>query len=104
MAAGPVEHAAREMAYENVSDEEARDRLRAQITDDQAARSAAEMLAPHRDSYIKDRAYRLLTAALDQTDVRPLDPSLRDDFLHEEALGRMPLEEASSTWPSWSQD
>jgi hypothetical protein len=94
MGAGPIEHAAREVARENASDEEARDRLRARITDEQAARTAAEMLARLRDSYINDRAYRLLTAALDQTEVRQIDAAVREDFLREEALGRMPLEEA----------
>ncbi len=52
------------------------------------------MLSLARDGYIKDRAYRLLTAALDETDVRPIDPSLCTQFMREEALGRIPLEEA----------
>jgi hypothetical protein len=93
-AATPAVNAAREIAHEDLSDPDARDKLRGQIVDGEPARRAVELLASGRDGYIKDRAYRLLTAALDQTDVRPIDPALREQFMREEELGRMPLEEA----------
>lgn len=92
--ADPIVRAARDLAYEPISDVEARDRLGARIGDAEAAREAIEMLSVGRDSFVKDRAYRLLTAAVGREDVRPIDPAVREAFQREEALGRMPLNEA----------
>ena len=46
-----------------------------------------------RDTYVDDRAYRLLVGVVSGT-VPPVDPDNVEEFAREEALGRMPLSEA----------
>lgn len=58
------------------------------------ARDAVEHLAALRTTYVDDRAYRLLTAAIDDAPVRPIDPAVRDQFAAEAKLGRMSLTDA----------
>jgi hypothetical protein len=62
--------------------------------DQDSAREAIVELAEHRNSYLDDRAYRLLTAVVDGTAVRPIDPAVRDQFLAEAQLGHMSLGDA----------
>jgi hypothetical protein len=46
-----------------------------------------------RTTYLDDRAYRLLIAVVDDGSVRPIDPAVRDQFLAEAKLGRLPLKD-----------
>ena len=92
---------ARDVAWSPASDEEARDELarrvglRERLEDDQTAISdAAEHLGRKRESFVDDRAYRLFTAAMTGSAVRPIDPAVADLFRRKEELGRMPLKEA----------
>ncbi|MGZ4201105.1 MAG: hypothetical protein ACXVRH_03490 [Thermoleophilaceae bacterium] len=92
---------ARDIAWSPASDEEARDELarrvdlRERLEDDRTAISdAVEELGRKRESFIDDRAYRLLSAAMTGSAVRPIDPAMADLFRREEQLGRMPLKEA----------
>jgi hypothetical protein len=59
--------------------------------DQDSAREAIIELAKLRNNYLDDRAYRLLTTAVDGTAVRTIDPALRDQFLAEAQLGHMSL-------------
>jgi hypothetical protein len=59
-----------------------------------AVLDAIEDLGDPRDNFLYDRSYRLLTAAVDGSPVRPIDPTIRDLFLAEERLGRLPLKDA----------
>jgi hypothetical protein len=52
---------------------------------------AIQHLAALRTNYLNDRAYRLLTATVNQAPVRPIDPTVRDQFLEEERFGQMSL-------------
>jgi hypothetical protein len=56
-----------------------------------SAGDAIEHLGGLRTTYLYDRAYRLLTAAVDDRAVRTIDPAVRDQFLAEAKLGRLPL-------------
>jgi hypothetical protein len=86
---------AREIAGAGGDDEATRAQLREQFSDDlEPVRDAIEHLAALRTSYLDDRAYRLLTAAVSDTPVRPIDPAVRDQFEAEARLGRMSLNDA----------
>ncbi len=56
-------------------------------------REATIDLAKHRDHYIADRAYRLLSAAVAGTAVQSIPPERRELFTGEESIGRMPIEQ-----------
>jgi hypothetical protein len=62
--------------------------------DQDSAREAIIDLAKLRNNSLDDRAYGLLTAAVDGTPARPIDPAVRDQFLAEAQLGRMSLSDA----------
>jgi hypothetical protein len=84
-----------QIAGSDLDDESACSRLREQLPQDpEAVRRAIEELGNVRTAYLDDRAYRLLTAAVDDAPVRPIDPSVRSLFLEEARLGRMSLDEA----------
>jgi hypothetical protein len=52
------------------------------------------MASFRRSDYLSDRIFRLLSALLDDTAVRPIDPDLAELFEEEARLGRMPLRDA----------
>jgi hypothetical protein len=86
---------AEDAASSGVTDSEARDRVAAQLPSDrEVIDETVAHLTSLRTSYLMDRAFRLLTAARDRDEVRPIDPLVRDQFLAEARLGRLPLEEA----------
>jgi hypothetical protein len=90
-----VAESAREVAGTGLDDDAACAELRRRLPEDlQAARGAINHLAALRTSYLDDRAYRLLTAAVDDTAARPIDPAVREQFLAEARLGRMSLPDA----------
>ena len=91
--------AAQEIAESGLEDDVACAELRARLPEDpEPARDAIEHLAALRTSYLDDRAYRLLTAAVDDTPVRPIDPAVREQFLAEAQLGRMSLTGPPPVW------
>jgi hypothetical protein len=86
---------AHEIAESGVDDDAACAELCARLPrDPEAVRDAIEHLAALRTSYVDDRAFRLLTAAVDDTPIRPIDPGVREQFLAEALLGRMSLNDA----------
>lgn len=97
----PFVSAARDAAFTNATDEQARDELlaltdlRSKLESESAGVwDAVEWLGRDRRDYIADRAYRLLTAAVAGTAVRPIDPAVAVLFGREERLGRMPMQHA----------
>lgn len=90
-----VEHA-QECAYSADSDDEAVRKLRALISDCEpdVVSAALSQCQADRVDYVADRAYRLLSAAVSGSPVEPIDPEKESLFLEEEALGRLPLQEA----------
>ena len=86
---------ARAAAGSPAEDELACTDLRERLPEDaEAVSGATKHLAALRTSYLDDRAYRLLTAVVEAMPVRAIDPVVRDQFLAEAKLGRMPLEDA----------
>jgi len=86
---------AREIAGSGLDDDAACAELRERLPGDpEPARDAIEHLGALRTSYLDDRAYRLFTAAVNDTPVRPIDPDVREQFLAEARLGRMSLTDA----------
>ncbi len=84
-----------EMAGSGLDDEVACATLRGRLPEDpELVEEAIAHLAKIRTNYLDDRAYRLLTAAVRGDAVRPIDPAVRDQFLEEAKLGRMPLNDA----------
>ncbi len=91
----PAQRAAREAAYGPVDDEAAKVALGGRIGDEaEVLKEAAIHLAKRRDDYIGDRAYRLLSAAAAGTVVQSIPPERQELFTEEEAIGRMPIEQA----------
>jgi hypothetical protein len=94
----PVYRLAEDLACSDLSDEEARAKLRdaalrhpeaARLTRDLTARAAAK--AP---GYVLDRMHRLVAAVLDDQPVMAIDPRSATDLEAEAALGRLPMREA----------
>jgi len=91
----PAQRAAREAAYGPPDDEAAKVALAGRVGDEaEALKEAAIDLAKRRDDYIGDRAYRLLSAAAAGTAVQSIPPERRGLFAAEEAIGRVPIEQA----------
>jgi hypothetical protein len=91
----PAQRAAKQAAYGPLDDEAAKAALRERIGGEaEALREATIDLAKRRDDYIGDRAYRLLSAAAAETAVQSIPPERRELFSGEEAIGRMPIEQA----------
>ena len=90
-----IQRAARSQARLDVSDEAARDALRGELSDLPAG-SVEEELSSWwpRDSFIDDRAYRLLVAIRDDIPVPGIEPAQRELFELEQTLGRLPLPDA----------
>lgn len=87
--------AARDLAFSRLPDEEACLRLRQLVGDDpEAVRRAAKRAEIKRSDYISDRTFRLLSAVAENKPVRPIDPALAGLFGEEEAIGRLPLQQA----------
>jgi hypothetical protein len=85
----------REVAGGGLDDNAALAELRERLPQDsEASRGAIDHLAARRTSYLDDRAYRLLIAAVTDTAIGPIDPAVSDQFLAEAVLGRMSLAEA----------
>lgn len=86
---------ATQLAGSGLDDDAACAQLRARLPDDpELVRDGIKHLGALRTSYLDDRAYRLLTAAVDGSSVRPIDPAVREQFLAEAQLGRMSLDDA----------
>jgi hypothetical protein len=91
----PTRRAAMDAAYGSLDDEAAKLSLRGRLeADSKVLKEATIVLARHRDDYIDDRAYRLLSAASADTAVQPIPPERQELFAEEEALGRMSIEQA----------
>lgn len=92
---GPTLRAAMKAAYSPLGDEAARMELASRLASDpEILREATLDLSDHRRDYARDRAYRLLSAAVAGTPVEPTPPERRELFAEEEVLGRMPIEQA----------
>jgi hypothetical protein len=90
----PVTRAARKAAHSPLDDATVAAELGEQLD---AAPSVTEEAIPQfdrRDDYINDRAYRLLKAVAAETAVEQIPPERAELFREEEALGRMPMEDA----------
>ncbi|HXO10605.1 MAG TPA: hypothetical protein VN880_21350 [Solirubrobacteraceae bacterium] len=86
---------AAQMAGSGLDDDAACAALRVRLPHDrELVRDGINYLGALRISYLDDRAYRLLTAAVDGSSVRPIDPAVREQFLAEAQLGRMSLDDA----------
>jgi hypothetical protein len=86
---------AEDAAASGLTDNEARDRLGTELPSDrEAIDQTIAHLASQRTSYLMDRAFRLLTAARNHDEVKPIDPLVRDQCLAEARIGRLALEEA----------
>jgi hypothetical protein len=91
----PAQRAAKEAAYGPLDDESAKAALRERIGGEAEVLTEATIdLAKHRDDYIGDRAYRLLSAAAAGTAVQSIPPERRELFTAEEVIGTMPIEQA----------
>jgi hypothetical protein len=91
----PAQRAAKEAAYGPLDDEAAKVALGDRLEDEpEILKEATIDLARRRDDYIGDRAYRLLSAATAGTAVQPIPPERQELFAGEEAIGRMPIEQA----------
>jgi hypothetical protein len=91
----PSETAARKLAYSRLDDEAARAKLRERLDASPAVlKEATIAMSKHRDDYVHDRAYRLLSAAAADTPVQPIPPERAELFAREEALGHMPIQDA----------
>jgi len=81
-----------EVAGSGLEDGEACAELRRRLPQaPEIERGAIQHLGALRTSYLDDRAFRLLTAAVGGTPVRPIDPAVQEQFLAEARLGRMSL-------------
>jgi len=92
----PVLRASTEMAQRPVDDETAKDELVRQLAgkDAEVVEVLKESSLLHRDTFLADRAYRLLAAIASSTNVEPM-PVWRASLFEEEAgLGRMPMQRA----------
>jgi len=95
----PVTRAAHKEAYSPLDDEAAKARLceRLETEREVAGPEVVQEALTHfrqRDDYIDDRAYRLLAAAAANTAVAPIPADRAELFAQEEAIGRMPMEQA----------
>jgi len=90
-----IQRAARSQARLDLGDEAARDALRDELGDLPAG-SIEKQLSTWwpRDSFIDDRAYRLLVAIRDDSAVPAIEPGQRELFELEQTLGRLPLPDA----------
>ena len=85
----------RQIAGSDLDDESACARLRLQLPGDrESTQGAITHFEGLRTSYLDDRAYRLLTAAVVDIPVRAIDPAVVEQFSAEAELGRLSLSEA----------
>jgi hypothetical protein len=83
------------LAESELTDVEAKRQLREEVlAHPDAARKHLAHLAVLRDDFVRDRAFRLLAAAVDDSAVEPIPPGSVDLFAREEQLGRMTIREA----------
>jgi hypothetical protein len=90
-----IQLGARSHARRDVPDEVARDALRDELREFPVGRVEAELSSwwP-RDTFVDDRAYRLLVAIRDRSPVPEIELSQRELFAQEQRLGRLPLPDA----------
>jgi hypothetical protein len=83
-------------ACSSLDDSQAKTMLAARLSSDLTPTSiaAARARLVERTEYISERAYRLLTAIVDDCPVAPVPQEMEQRFMREEALGRMPLDGA----------
>jgi hypothetical protein len=92
---GPSETAAIKLAPSALDDETATAKLRERLDASPAVLQEATIaMSKRRDDYLHDRAYRLLSAAAGDAPVQPIPPERVELFAREEALGRMPIQDA----------
>lgn len=78
----------RRLAGSSLDDAAATAQLRECVSEDaELARRMVSPLAGSRTSYLDDREYRLLTAAIDGTEVRPIDPTVREHLRRHISVG-----------------
>jgi hypothetical protein len=83
------------LARSDLSDEEAADRLRdVALNNEVVVHKVVERLQTRRDTYVEDRAFRLLEAAERDGIVRPPDANRRELFDQERELGLMAMQDA----------
>lgn len=85
---------AEKVACSSLEDSEAKAMLAERLSADPSSIDAARTVLSRRCDYLSDRAYRLLSAIGDDTPVAPMAQDLEQLFSQEEALGRMPLDQA----------
>jgi hypothetical protein len=91
----PAVQAAKQLAYGRREDDAAKAELRARLSaEPELLREAAIDQSQRREDYVGDRAYRILSAAVADGPVQRMPPERVGLFAREEALGRMPMEEA----------
>jgi hypothetical protein len=91
----PPIRAATQLAYGAVEDDAAKAQLGSRLSaQPELLREAAIERSKHRENYVEDRAYRLLSAAAADAPVPPIPPERADLFSREAALGRAPMQEA----------
>lgn len=90
----PVMRAAQRAAHSSLDDETARTELRESLAQDPQVIDETLNHFRQRDTYIDDRAYRLLAATATDAPVAPVSQELAELFAREEAIGRMPIERA----------
>lgn len=94
---GPVFLAASQLAYGALDDDSAKAQLRSrQEAEPELLRDAAIERSKHREDYVGDRVYRLLSAAAADAPVQPIPPERAGLFSREAALGRKSMQEAFS--------
>ena len=92
---GPSETAAIELAHSRLDDETTTAKLRERLDASPAVlKEATIAMSKHREDYLRDRAYRLLSAVAADGPVQPVPPERAELFAREEALGHMPIREA----------
>jgi hypothetical protein len=92
---GPAFLAATQLAYGALDDESAKAQLCSRLAgESELLRDAAIERSEHREDYVADRVYRLLSAAAADAPVQPIPPERAGLFSREAALGRMPMQEA----------
>ncbi len=91
----PTQEAAMAAAYRPGEDDDAKTFLNERLDAEHEVLTEAVLeLSGRRNNYIWDRAYRLLSAAVADTEVQPIAPERQCLFAQEEMIGRIPIEQA----------
>lgn len=85
---------AEKVARSSLEDPQAKAMLAKRLSANASSIDTARTALSRRCDYVSNRAYRLLSAVDDDTPVAPVAQHLEQLFSQEEALGRMPLDQA----------